>query len=90
MRKDSIIVNLMHQLVRARMSAGLSQAGVGNLLDVGQSAIGGLETLRNDPRLSTLIKYARATGHNIEFKVVPIEQPELQNQSQPFLQQSHR
>lgn len=77
MKLDKEVANLVLELVKARYKAGLSQREVGERLEITQSAVGGLETLRNDIRLSTLIKYARAIGYKIEFNLV--EQPDQQS-----------
>lgn len=58
-------------LVEARRSAGMTQADVAEALGVKQSTIAAFERYDNDPRLSTIRRYALAVGVSISHTVTP-------------------
>lgn len=60
---------LRHALVEARRAAGLTQQEVADLLGVKQSTISQFERYDNDPRLSTIRRYALAVGANVRHEV---------------------
>jgi predicted DNA-binding transcriptional regulator YafY/transcriptional regulator with XRE-family HTH domain len=57
---------LVGQLARRRVAAGLSQADVGQLMQTSQSAVARLESGRHDAQLSTLARYAEALGLSLD------------------------
>lgn len=61
--------NLIDDLVKARLSAGLRQIDVAKTLGVAQPTVSELESGTTSPKLETLQKYARAVGAKIEFGV---------------------
>lgn len=62
-------LRLRQRLVSARRSAGLTQADVAELLGVKQSSISQFERYDNDPRLSTIRRYALAVGAEVTHSV---------------------
>lgn len=62
---------VIEALVRARTAADLSQAELARRIGTTQSAIARLEGGGVSPSLSTLRKYAEATGTRLEIKLVP-------------------
>ncbi len=64
---------LIEELVRARTKANLSQAELANKIGTTQSAIARLEGGGVSPSLSTLRRYAEATGSKLEINLVPTE-----------------
>ncbi|WP_037077398.1 helix-turn-helix domain-containing protein [Neorhizobium vignae] len=61
---------LIEELVRARTKANLSQAELAKRLGTTQSAIARLEGGGVSPSLSTLRRYAEATGSKLEINLV--------------------
>lgn len=60
------------QLLRARTRAGLTQDAVAERMGTTKSAISRLESAgKHTPSLSTLQRYARAVGCDIQVKLVP-------------------
>ena len=60
------------QLLRARSRAGLTQDAVAERMGTTKSAISRLESAgKHTPSLSTLQRYARAVGCEIQVKLVP-------------------
>lgn len=62
---------LIEALVQARTQARLSQAELARRLGTTQSAIARLEGGGVSPTLSTLRRYAEATGTRLEINLVP-------------------
>jgi transcriptional regulator with XRE-family HTH domain len=62
--------------LKARSSAGLSQAEVAEKMGTTQSAVARLESGRgkHSPSLSTLQKYAHALGYRIDLKLIREEE----------------
>lgn len=60
---------LKKDLVDARKQRDLTQQDVGDLLAVTQATISRFEDPDNDPRLSTIIKYANAIGATVTVRV---------------------
>ncbi|MFE5293009.1 helix-turn-helix domain-containing protein [Isoptericola sp. NPDC056618] len=56
-------------LINARVSAGLSQRQVAELLGIKQSSVASFERHDNDPRLSTIRRYALAVGAQVDHRV---------------------
>lgn len=61
---------LAAELVRARALAGLSQTDVAERMGTTQSAVARLESGRAKPSLTTLQRYAAATGARAVVKLV--------------------
>jgi transcriptional regulator with XRE-family HTH domain len=55
-------------LVKARADQGLSQTAVARRMGTTQSAVSDLERSGSDPRVSTLMRYARALGAPLRFR----------------------
>lgn len=62
---------LRYELVMARKRAGLTQEQVAELTGVKQPTVAAFERYDNDPRLSTLRRYALAVGVLIKYDVEP-------------------
>ena len=60
---------LLYALIQARKSAGLKQRDVAELLGIKQSSVAAFERYDNDPRLSTIRRYALAVGARVEHRV---------------------
>jgi transcriptional regulator with XRE-family HTH domain len=62
----------LHEVLRARAEAGLSQADVAARIGTTQSAIARLESAepRHSPSIATLQKYAKALGYRLEVRLV--------------------
>lgn len=62
---------VLDQLVQCRRDQKITQTELARIIDVGQSTISGFETEGSDPRLSTLLRYARAVKASLFLTVVP-------------------
>lgn len=62
---------LIDDLVAARRELQLSQAEVARRMGVKQPTVSGFETEASDPKLSTLLRYARAVEAHLSMKVLP-------------------
>jgi transcriptional regulator with XRE-family HTH domain len=62
---------LIESLVRARNAAQLSQAELARRIGTTQSAIARLEAGRVSPSVSTLRRYAEATGTKLRIELLP-------------------
>jgi DNA-binding XRE family transcriptional regulator len=62
---------VIEALVRARTRAKLSQAELARRLGTTQSAVARLEGGNVSPSLSTLRRYAEATGARLQIELVP-------------------
>lgn len=60
---------MMYLLVKARKDAGLTQRAVADALGIKQSSVAAFERHDNDPRLSTIRRYALAVGASVEHRV---------------------
>lgn len=60
---------LLHGLVQLRRSLGMTQAAVATLMGVSQAAVSQFERIGNDPRLSTVRRYARAVGAVVRHRI---------------------
>lgn len=63
--------DLRAKLIEARREAGLSQRELASMLGIKQSSVAAFERYDNDPRLSTIRRYALAVGAAIEHRVSP-------------------
>ncbi len=72
---DSLVpaYELRKRLIRLRRQAGLTQEEMAQLLNTKKSNISRLENVNSkiSPKLSTIEKYARAIGYNIDVNFVP-------------------
>jgi DNA-binding XRE family transcriptional regulator len=62
----------LHELVEARKKCGLTQKQVAELIGVSQPTVAAFERYDNDPRLSTIRRYAVAVGVLIKYDVKPM------------------
>lgn len=63
---------LVREMLSARSQAGLTQEAVAELMGTTKSAVSRLESAgKHAPSLTTLKKYAKAVGCNLEIKLVP-------------------
>ena len=66
---------LFDELLQARKAAGFTQSDVANRMGTKTSAIARLESgggsKRHSPSVNTLRRYAQATGHRLEIRLVP-------------------
>lgn len=63
-------------LVAARKRAQMTQVEVAQAMDTTQSVIATLESGRSSPRLSTLQRFARATGSALRLSLPPAPEPQ--------------
>lgn len=64
-------VSLRHALVQLRKLSGLSQQDVADRLGTTQPSVAGFESHDNDPKLSTIRRYAQVVGALVSHQVVP-------------------
>ncbi len=63
---------LVRELLAARSRAGLTQADVAASMGTTKSAVSRLEAVgKHSPSMTTLKKYARAVGCEIEIRLIP-------------------
>lgn len=62
---------MLYALIEFRHTAGLRQRDVARSLGIAQSSVAAFERHDNDPRLSTIRRYALAVGASIEHTVRP-------------------
>ena len=68
--------SLAHELLAARSRAGLTQEEVAQSMGTTKSAVSRLESVgRHSPSVTTLKKYARAVGCEVEIHLVPVSRP---------------
>jgi DNA-binding XRE family transcriptional regulator len=64
---------LVRELLAARAKAGLTQEEVAESMGTTKSAVSRLEAVgKHSPSVSTLQKYARAVGCEVEIRLVPV------------------
>jgi DNA-binding XRE family transcriptional regulator len=68
-RDASVLSNVIHSLVRARVARHLKQEDVAVAMGTTQSAISNFERTGGDPKISTVLRYARAVGVRVTFVV---------------------
>ncbi len=59
-------------LIGARARAGLSQADVARRMGTSQPAVARLESGKHRPTTRSIAAFAKATGHRVEIRLVPI------------------
>ena len=62
---------IAHELIAARVKAGLTQSEVAQRMGTTQSVIARMESGRALPSLRTLSRYAQAIGYNASVKLTP-------------------
>jgi DNA-binding XRE family transcriptional regulator len=63
---------LVREMLSARSKSGLTQEAVAALMGTTKSAVSRLESAgKHAPSITTLKKYAKAVGCNLEIKLVP-------------------
>jgi transcriptional regulator with XRE-family HTH domain len=63
------------ELIAARVRAELSQAELAQRMGTTQSAVARMESGRRLPSMTTLARYAKATGARAQVRIVPLEKP---------------
>ncbi len=67
-REDAtLLANLIETLVRARVERRLTQEHVAAVMATTQSSVSNFERVGGDPKLSTILRYARAVGARVQF-----------------------
>lgn len=66
-------MDTVEQLVNARLAVGLTQQDVARRMETTQSVVSNFERLGGDPKLSTLLRYARAVGARARICVLDDE-----------------
>lgn len=66
--------NLKRDLVETRKQRKLTQQQVADLLGVEQATISSFEDINNDPKLSTIVRYAHAVGATIAYNIVELHE----------------
>jgi DNA-binding XRE family transcriptional regulator len=67
---------LVRELLAARAKAGLTQEEVAECMGTTKSAVSRLEAVgKHSPSVSTLKRYARAVGCEVEIRLVPASRP---------------
>lgn len=66
--------DLIDALIALRKKAKLRQADIAEHMECTQSTISDFENESTDPYLSTLQRYARATGHKLHISVEDVEE----------------
>ena len=70
--KTQPVFDLMHALVSARVSSGLTQAQIAERMATTQSAVARLEGWTANPSVNTLRRFAEATGTRWKISFEPI------------------
>jgi len=71
---------LVRELLAARSRAGLTQEAVAERMGTTKSAVSRLETAgKHSPSMTTLQKYARAVGCEVEIRLVPARRPTMRS-----------
>lgn len=72
-----ILMNLIATLVAHRKTCRLTQKTVAQSMETTQSAVSEFERLGGDPKLSTIMRYARAVGMKIHA-VAHVDSPQAE------------
>jgi len=70
LRNERQRTTVLSELVAARKALKMTQADVATAMETTQSAISDIESRANDPRLSTLQRYAAAVQRELQIRVV--------------------
>lgn len=75
MRRAQLLVDndaaLLNHLIQVRKDRGLKQSDVARLLGISQASVAAFERYNNDPKLSTVRRYAQAVGALVCHQVEP-------------------
>ncbi|MFE9907734.1 helix-turn-helix domain-containing protein [Streptomyces clavifer] len=82
------VMMLVETLVKHRKACRITQKQVARAMETTQSAVSDLERLGGDPRLSTLMRYARAVGMAVAIRPHVVGEPVLSTDSWEPLAQS--
>ncbi|KND27309.1 Antitoxin HigA [Streptomyces sp. ADI96-02] len=82
------VMMLVETLVKHRKACRITQKQVAQTMETTQSAVSDLERLGGDPRLSTLLRYARAVGMAVAIRPHVVDEPALSTDSWEPLAQS--
>lgn len=75
------VMMLVETLVRHRKACRITQKQVARAMETTQSAVSDFERLGGDPRLSTIMRYARAVGMAVATKAHVVDEPALSTRS---------
>ncbi|MET7936058.1 helix-turn-helix transcriptional regulator [Streptomyces sp. NPDC005322] len=75
------VMMLVETLVRHRKACRITQKQVAQAMETTQSAVSDFERLGGDPRLSTIMRYARAVGMAVATKAHVVDEPGLSTRS---------
>ncbi|MFB8419280.1 helix-turn-helix domain-containing protein [Streptomyces albidoflavus] len=78
------IMMLVETLVRHRKTCRITQKQVARAMETSQSAVSDFERLGGDPRLSTIMRYARAVGMAVAMKAHVVDEPGLSERWEPL------
>lgn len=67
--RDQMTRDLVVFLTGVRNRRGWTQRALAEILQVGQSTVSEFETAQAEPRLTTLARYARALGYDLELRL---------------------
>ncbi len=70
--KTQPVFDLMHALVSARVSSGLTQTQIAERMATTQSAVARLEGWTANPSINTLRRFAEATGTRLKIVFEPV------------------
>jgi predicted transcriptional regulator len=62
---------VVREMIKARKHARLTQEEVAARMGTTKSAVARLESARHKPSLRSIERYAAATGHKLEWRLVP-------------------
>src|SRR6478735_3226380 len=82
------VMMLVETLVKHRKACRITQKQVAQTMETTQSAVSDLERLGGDPRLSTLLRYARAVGMAVAIRPHVVDEPAVSTDSWEPLAQS--
>lgn len=69
------VMMLVETLVRHRKACRITQKQVAQAMETTQSAVSDFERLGGDPRMSTIMRYARAVGMAVATKAHVVDEP---------------
>lgn len=75
------VMMLIETLVGHRKTCRITQKQVAQAMGTTQSAVSDFERLGGDPRLSTIMRYARAVGMAVATKAHVVDEPPLSTSS---------
>jgi transcriptional regulator with XRE-family HTH domain len=72
---ENLLIAIGEKITRIRQAAGLSRAGLGDMLGVKEGAIGKYERGESDPGAAALAKIAKIAGRSIDWLITGTEGP---------------